>query len=113
MRLLCARNGGHPNKSHSLNSSHVERQTPAQVGQSIRVATQGGVPTRIEWGGRAWRVESVEAVWCIEGRWWLDAERSGARRQCFRVGLSSANGQTLWLDIAHQGAEWRALRCAD
>ena len=82
-------------------------------GQNIRVQTQGGVPARIQWRGRTFRVESVEAIWCIEGRWWLDAKRQGARRRCFRVGLREQGGQTLWLDIAIQGQSWRAQRVAD
>lgn len=104
MRLLCARDNSP--KSAQLNQGSAP-------GQSIRVDTRDGVPTRIEWGGRVWRVESVEAIWCIEGRWWLDASRQGARRRCFRVGLRERNGQTLWLDIARQGQTWRAQRVAD
>ena len=48
-------------------------------GQAIRVQTRDGLPARVEWHGRVFSVESVEAIWCIEGRWWLDANRQGAR----------------------------------
>lgn len=106
MRLLQARN-------NSPKGARPHRNRNEAPGQNICVSTRDGVPTRIDWGGRVFRVESVEAIWCIEGRWWLDASRHGARRRCFRVGLSSANGQRLWLDIARQGDNWKVMRCAD
>ena len=101
MRLLCA-------------SPRQQPRRPAQApGQAIRVQTRGDLPACVQWRGRTFHVESVEAIWCVEGRWWLDADRQGARRRCFRVGLRERNGQTLWLDIARQGQSWHAQRVVD
>ena len=101
MRLLQARPGQQPRR-------------PAQSpGQPIRVQTRDGLPARVEWRGRTFRVESVEAIWCVEGRWWLDADRQGARRRCFRLMLSAPSGAPLCVEILRQGEAWKIRSLAD
>ena len=101
MRLLQARTQQQPRRGS---------ETP---GQAIRVQTRGGLPARVEWHGRTFHVESVEAIWCIEGRWWLDSDRQGARRRCFRVMLRNINGAPLCVDILRQGEHWKIWSIAD
>lgn len=82
-------------------------------GAPILVEHRDGVLKRVVWEGRHYRVLDVEAIWCVEGKWWLDRARSGAHRRYFRVSLMAADGSTRCVEIYRQGALWKLWRIAD
>jgi hypothetical protein len=85
----------------------------APQGEPIYVGVQDGLPYRVMWGGRLFRVQSVEAIWCVEGRWWLDSARSGARRRYFRLGLRAPDGTHHCVEVYRQSALWKLWRTVD
>ncbi len=90
------------------------RQASANpLGAQIYVEAPKGVPIRLVWGNRPFRVLSIEAVWCVEGKWWLDRERSGARRRYFRLLVAPPGGPERCVEIYCQGAAWKLWRIAD
>lgn len=83
------------------------------LGQIIHVELREGSPHRLVWGGRPFRVQSVEAMWCVEGRWWLDSARFGARRRYFRLLVAAPGKQARCVEVYRQGAVWKLWRIAD
>jgi len=85
-------------------------------GEVVRVQAEGVRPVEVEWRGRRFAVRPIDAMWCIEGRWWLDGERVGAKRRYFRLHLQnlSLGEQTLCVEVtrSHTG-QWRLWRVAD
>ena len=83
------------------------------LGAPIHVEARQGLPHRIVWNGRPFRVQSIEAIWCIEGKWWLDSTRSSARRRYFRLSICAPGGAARCVEIYCQGAVWKLWRIAD
>ena len=83
------------------------------LGTTIQVEVREGVPHRVVWGNRPFRVLSVEAIWCVEGKWWLDRARSGARRRYFRLSICAPGGAAKCVEVYQQGALWKLWRIAD
>jgi len=96
-------------------------QRKAQGGEALQVESSDGWPVRFVWRGRRYRVASIEAIWCVEGRWWRDALRRGLRRRYYRLlAWPETNGTRrggrhlpLCLEIYRQGRQWRVWRLAD
>ncbi len=95
------------------------RRVSAVVGEPVRVRSRGSVPEAIEWRGRTFFVVQVLAMWCVEGRWWLDEARAGARRRYFRLCLQTPTGSALCVEVFRsqsdrsEADEWRLCRLAD
>ena len=90
------------------------RRDSSVVGESVRVHSRGALPEAVEWRGRTFVVAQVLAMWCVEGRWWLDEARTGARRRYFRLCLQTPTGQALCVDVFRSNSgEWRLWRLAD
>ncbi|BCM94538.1 hypothetical protein IAD21_06445 (plasmid) [Abditibacteriota bacterium] len=94
-------------------------QRASYTGEAIRVQSRGGIPARLEWRGRSVSVRKVEATWCVQGRWWLDEQRSGTRRRYFRLQVSFPCGRALCVEVFCSKkrdaptSEWRVWRVAD
>ena len=86
---------------------------PDPLGVPIHVFAPDGIPRRIVWGNRPFRVISTEAIWCVEGKWWLDARRSSARRRYFRLSICAPGGAEKCVEVYCQGAVWKLWRIAD
>jgi hypothetical protein len=91
----------------------VRHASPNPLGAPILVEARDGVPQRVVWGNRPYRVLSVEAVWCVEGKWWLDRARSGARRRYYRLSICAPGGTAKCVEVYQQGALWKLWRIAD
>lgn len=85
----------------------------APLGEPIHVEAREGLPHRLVWGGRPFRVQSVEAIWCVEGQWWKDRARCGAQRRYFRLLVAAPGGTPLCIEVYRQGAVWKLWRVAD
>ncbi len=85
----------------------------APQGEPIHVEVRDGVPHRLVWGGRPFQVLGIDAIWCVESRWWLDSARNGARRRYFRLGLRASDGTHRCVEVYRQGALWKLWRIAD
>lgn len=88
----------------------VERETHGEV---IQVTTQGDAPTSLIWKGKRYGVVAVEASWCVDGRWWLDASRQGRHRRYYLVTVISPTRQQLCIEIYRFRAVWKLSRIAD
>ena len=82
--------------------------------EPLQVHSQGQWPQRIEWRGRSFAVVEVLATWCIEGRWWQDPSRGGARRRYFRLHLQTAHRGEFCVEVFRTGTgEWMLWRVTD
>jgi hypothetical protein len=71
----------------------------------VDVQCRNDVPTRVQWNGRDYRVESLVECWVVETRWWTDTER---RRVYYR--LYTQQGI---LDVFRSDTQWVLARIAD
>ena len=82
--------------------------------EPLQVQLQDRWPHRIEWRGRSFAVVEVLATWCVEGRWWQDSGRSGARRRYFRLYVRASRTGELCVEVFHtNNGEWKLWRVAD
>jgi hypothetical protein len=92
----------------------ASRGASSVAGEPVRVRGRGAWPEAVEWRGRSFVVVEVMAMWCIEGRWWLDGERCGVQRRYFRLELQTVNNQVLCVEVFRSGdGQWRLWRVAD
>jgi len=108
MRRISPRH--HQGRSHS---SPASSPTTVAPGDSIQVELLDDLPKCIHWQSRAFAVQSVDDIWCAEGRWWQDRKRCGTRRRYYRLSLLSPTGTPQCFEIYHQGAHWKLLCIAD
>ena len=80
--------------------------------EPVHVEVDGqGVPLRLVWRGRPYRVLAIEDSWRYAGRWWVDGR--GWRRAYFRVTARNSRGHTLTLEVFRQSANWVLSRECD
>ncbi|HEX8465154.1 MAG TPA: DUF6504 family protein [Abditibacterium sp.] len=91
----------------------MRQACPDPLGAPIHVEARSGLPHRIVWGGKPFRVLSIEAIWCVEGKWWLDSGRSSARRHYFRLCILAPGGVEKCVEVYRQGPVWKLWRIAD
>jgi len=70
-----------------------------------------GIPLRVIWRGRLYRVTGVEDCWRYAGKWWLDGR--GWHRAYFRVSARTTSGGTVSLEVFRQGGNWVLSRECD
>jgi len=99
-----------PQTSRQNSSKGLSSVSP---GDSIQVELLDDLPTLIYWQSRAFAVQSVDDIWCAEGRWWQDRKRCGTRRRYYRLSLLSPSGTPQCFEIYYQGAQWKLLGVAD
>lgn len=80
---------------------------------ALRVETRDGLPIRLVYRHRAFRVTSAVPVACVQGRWWLDWPRGGVLRRTFRVGLDNGHGNAFDAELTKQGAVWKLSKILD
>jgi hypothetical protein len=81
-------------------------------GEAVHVeAHSRGIPLRLVWRGRPYRVVEVHDRWRYAGKWWLDGK--GWRRAYFVVTVCHASGAPLTLELFRQSANWVLSRASD
>jgi hypothetical protein len=64
-----------------------------------------GLPQRVIWRNRLYRVISVEEQWRYAGKWWLDFK--GWQRHYFRATVRAAQTTTQYeIQLYKQGSLW-------
>ena len=82
-----------------------------RIEEPLLVRTREGVPDRLVWRGRPYKVESIEAVWRVDGRWWL--RPVPACRSYYRVQASQPGQAPVCLELYTQAGQWALSRIAD
>jgi len=74
--------------------------------ESIIVHTdEQGLPQRLHWRNRLYRVTHVEEEWRYAGKWWLGG--GSWQRRYFRVAVRGAhNSQLCEMQLYRQGRVW-------
>jgi hypothetical protein len=84
--------------------------------EPVHVETDAeGVPLRLIWRGRPFRVIGVDDRWRYAGKWWLDGK--GWRRAYFVVTVCGAGrgvgDEGITLELFRQSANWMLSRECD
>jgi hypothetical protein len=94
-------------------SLDVPRGKDAGDPLALRVETRDGLPIRLIWRRRRFRITSAVPLACIQGRWWLDWKRGGVRRRTFFVTLDNERGHVFNAELTKQGAIWKLSKIYD
>lgn len=84
-----------------------------RVSDRLLVELEDGLPGRVVWRGRPYRVRQVEARWQVNGRWWLDKTRRGICRRYFRLTVQSPGGTPVCMEVYAEGRHWMLCSLAD